>query len=108
MANASFLVIKLRPDAPVDGATFYNYLQGLQIKVNPAGAHQTAEELPGETAIVPGSPTLTQIPGLKRGCVTTVLQTVSTGTARSGGNYAATPDLHQADSVAIGATVATQ
>lgn len=62
MANQPYIVIRLVPDSPVDGATFGSYLDGLQIKIYPAKAPQTAATLLGTTQIALSSLSLSPLP----------------------------------------------
>ena len=63
----NFLVIRIHPDSPVDGATFSTYLEDLQIKVYLAGTYPGTAAHPavllGQTQVNPTLSTWWQFPG---------------------------------------------
>lgn len=105
MATQSYLVIRLHPDSPVDGATFGTYLQNLQIKIFDANADPSTATPLGETAIVPSSLSLSPNPGVPGGYILSVSQPVATGPdLSSSNNYGKTLSLQSAAGIAAGAT----
>lgn len=54
MPDNNYLVIRIHPDSPVDGATFSTYLNGLQIQVFLAGTTKTDPSTGAITGILLG------------------------------------------------------
>lgn len=107
MASDSYIVIRLVPDSPVDGATFSSYLDGLQIQVFPANAPSGTAAL-GETQLAAGSYpglALIQVPWLSNTYVASVSKVVETPTQLSSGKYGTNLVLADGNGVAFAATV---
>jgi hypothetical protein len=77
---ASYIVVRLVPDSPVDGATFGSYLDGLQIKIYPAEAPQTAATLLGSTQIALSSLSLSPLPWALGTYIASVSKDLQAGT----------------------------
>jgi hypothetical protein len=101
----NFLVIRIHPDSPVDGATFSTYLDGLQIKVYLAGTYPGTPTNPpvllGETSINSSSLNLVGIPWMSNTYVASVSKLSTSPTAPSG----TTLSVDHADGIAFGSTV---
>src|ERR1700726_1080202 len=100
---ASYIVIRLVPESPVDGATFGGYLDGLEIKIYPAKAPQTAATLLGSTQIDLSSLSLSPLPWAPGTYVASVSKGLRTGTVQAGAsNYGTTLPLADANGVMFG------
>ena len=94
----NFLVIRIHPDSPVDGATFSTYLEDLQIKVFLAGT----TTLLGETQVNSATLNLIQVPWIPDTYVASVSKRVALATPGSGTNFGTTLDVKKADGIAFG------
>src|SRR5579863_9638869 len=90
----NFLVIRIHPDSPVDGATFSTYLEDLQIKVYLAGTYPGTTTHPavllGETQVNASSLNLVAVPWLSDTYVASVSKKVAAPTTGSGTNFGTT------------------
>ena len=82
----NFLVIRIHPDSPVDGATFSTYLDDLQIKVYLAGT----TTLLGETKINSTTLNLVAVPWMPGTYVASVSKQVAAPTPGSGTDFGTT------------------
>src|ERR1700722_2465262 len=102
----NFLVIRIHPDSPVDGATFSTYLQGLQIKVYLAGTYPGTATQPavllGETQVNAETLNLVAVPWMTGTYVASVSQQVAANTTGSGTNFGTTLDVPKATGIAFG------
>jgi hypothetical protein len=87
---ASYLVIRLVPDSPVDGGTFSSYLNDLIITVYPAVDPPSTAPALGTTKNLGSNLTLTPIPWDVGAYVASASAEVTTATAQSGGNFGTT------------------
>lgn len=78
---SSYIVIRLVPESPVDGATFATYLDGLRLQVFDAYTGQPLSDFVYSSPLV-----LTEWPGVN-GWISLVSVTTSASTPFSGGNY---------------------
>jgi hypothetical protein len=108
----NYLVIRIHPDSPVDGATFSTYLDGLQIRVYlagsgtlPSGSDPGTATLLGETKINSTTLTLTAVPWAADTYLATVSKRVATPTKASGSNFGTTLDVPLGDGIAFGSVV---
>jgi hypothetical protein len=103
---ASYLVIRLVPDSPVDAGTFGTYLDNLQIKVYQADEPQSAATLLGETQIVSSNLSLAQVPWQFGIWVASVSKAVEKSTAQVGsGNYGTSLVVQDGNGIAFGSEV---
>ncbi len=98
----NFLVIRIHPDSPVDGATFSTYLDDLQIKVFLAGT----TTLLGETKINSTGLNLVQVPWIPGTYVASVSKKVASPTPGSGTDYGKILKVKDGAGIAFG-SVAT-
>jgi hypothetical protein len=99
----SYLVVRLVPESPVDGATFSSYLDGLQITIYPANPSSSTPAL-GSTSVDQQN-LLVEVPWLPGVYVASVSKAVAQGTALSGGNYGKSLSLGDGNGIAFGAVV---
>src|SRR3974390_2972533 len=99
MSN-NFLVIRIHPDSPVDGATFSTYLEDLQIKVYLAGTFPgTGAVLLGETQVNAATLNLVAVPWMPGTYVASVSKRVATNTSGSSGNFGTTLNVPEATGI---------
>jgi hypothetical protein len=102
----NFLVIRIHPDSPVDGATFSTYLEGLQIKVYLAGTYPGTAALPavllGETQVNAATLNLVAVPWMPGTYVASVSKRVAANTSGSGSNFGTTLNVPEAAGIAFG------
>ncbi|BCL79066.1 insecticidal toxin complex protein [Ktedonobacteria bacterium brp13] len=100
---SNYLVIRLTPSSPVDGATFATYLEDLQIQVFPANPPPgTTPQSLGKT--VYSSPLiLSQVPGLSKTYLGVVSRPTSSPTAQvRTGNYGTKLEFASTAGISIG------
>jgi hypothetical protein len=102
----NFLVIRIHPDSPVDGATFSTYLDDLQIKVYLAGTTPPLSTLLGETKVNAATLNLVEVPWIPGTYVASVSKKVVAATAGSGTNFGTALEVADAAGIAFG-SVAT-
>src|ERR1700722_15207649 len=95
MASQPYLVIRLVPDAPVDGPTFATYLDGLQIQAFDAYTGAPLSDYAYASPLVISQNSLGQY-----GAVVSAM--TSTSTPFSAGSYGATLTFDSADAISIG------
>ncbi|MGD0063986.1 MAG: hypothetical protein ABSB76_11165, partial [Streptosporangiaceae bacterium] len=106
MNDTSYLVIRLVPDSPVDGATFSTYLNDLKITV--VNAH-TGQPISAEADVSPLA--LTEWPAGSGGYLTTATQTTSAPTnyvapsKDNSYNYGRALQFATTDGISVGALV---
>src|SRR5579864_8672947 len=102
----NFLVIRIHPDSPVDGATFSTYLEDLQIKVYPAGTYPGTPAHPavpiGQTQVNAATLNLVAVPWTPGTYVASVSNRAAANTSGSGGNFGSTLDVPDAAGIAFG------
>ena len=102
----NFLVIRIHPDSPVDGATFSTYLEELQIKVYLAGTYPGTSAQPptllGETQVNAATLNLVAVPWLTGTYVASVSKQLAANTPGSGTNFGTTLDVKEAAGIAFG------
>jgi hypothetical protein len=102
----NFLVIRIHPDSPVDGATFSTYLEELQIKVYLAGTYPGTPAHPavllGGTQVNAETLNLVAVPWMTGTYVASVSQQVAANTTESGTNFGTTLDVNEAAGIAFG------
>ena len=94
----NFLVIRIHPDSPVDGATFSTYLDDLQIKVFLAGT----TTLLGETKINSTTLNLVAVPWMPGTYVASVSKEVAAPTPGSGTDFGTTLKVKDGAGIAFG------
>ena len=108
----NFLVIRIHPNSPVDGATFSTYLEDLQIKVYAAGTYPGTAAQPavplGQTQVNAATLNLVAVPWMTGTYVASVSKRVATNTAGSSGNFGATLDVPDAAGIAFGSVPTCQ
>ena len=102
----NFLVIRIHPDSPVDGATFSTYLEDLQIKVYLAGTYPGTAAHPavllGQTQVNAYTLNLVAVPWLSNTYVASVSKKVAAPTTGSGTNYGTTLQVTDGAGIAFG------
>ena len=97
----NFLVIRIHPDSPVDGATFGTYLDGLQIQAYLAGT----QTLLGQTQVNSSSLNVVKVPWTADTYVASVSKQVQAPTQGSGTNYGTTLSVSQPNGIAFSSAV---
>src|SRR5450631_3160006 len=102
----NFLVIRIHPDSPVDGATFSSYLEDLQIQVYLAGTYPGTPAHPaillGETQVNTATLNLVQVPWMPDTYVASVSKQLAANTHGSGTNFGPTLEVEKAGGIAFG------
>jgi len=102
----NFLVIRIHPDSPVDGATFSTYLEDLQIKAYLAGTYPGTAAQPavllGQTQVNAATLNLVAVPWMTGTYVASVSKRVATNTSGSGTNFGTTLNVPEAAGIAFG------
>lgn len=96
---SSYIVIRLIPDSPVDGATFATYLDGLRLQVFDAYTGDPLSDFVYSSPLV-----LTQWPGVS-GWLSLVSITTSASTPYNGSNYGTTLAFDSTDGIPEGSYV---
>jgi Tc toxin complex TcA C-terminal TcB-binding domain/Protein of unknown function (DUF2934) len=96
---SSYIVIRLIPDSPVDGATFATYLDGLRLQVFDAYTKAPLSDFVYSSPLV-----LTQWPGVN-GWLSLVSVTTSASTPYNGSNYGTILSFDSTDGIPEGSFV---
>ena len=101
MSSPNFLVIRIHPDSPVDGATFSTYLEDLQIDVQLAGTNTVI----GGTKVNSTSLNLVAVPWAPGSYIATVSKLVDAATSGSGTDFGKTLKVPDGSGIAFGSVV---
>lgn len=109
----NYLVIRIYPDSPVDGATFASYLEDLQIQVYLAGTYPGSQDKPptllGQTQVNSGTFNLTQVPWMSDTYIASVSKSVTAATPPSGTtDFGDTLTVTDGAGIALGSLVGCQ